>query len=434
MKVNELFSVKSERLFERLCELDHLEEAFKRVKKNKGSEGIDGISINSFEESLGEQLAQLSTELLNWSYKPMPVRRVEIPKPGSKEPRKLGVPAIRDRVMQTGIKMLLEPELDPTFSGNSYGFRPGRSQRDAIERAAKIVKSGKEYIVDIDLSKFFDRVNHDRLIGNLSKVVRDKRILRLIGLTLRSGVLEEGKFISTPEGTTQGSPLSPLLSNFVLDELDKELERRGLEFCRWADDCNIFVKSARSGERVLKGISRFIKEKLKLEVNWNKTKVAKSRGVKFLGFTVVRGHVAISQGALNSARLKLKELIPRGSHLPIEKTIEKYNEWYLGWWNYFKVSRYPNQFRRIEAHARRRMRSRIIGASKRKRFLVKKLRRQGTSKNAAFKTVYSPRGRWRLSNTRVLNNAFNIMWFRRRGMLIKSEQRLEHWFHVKRWA
>lgn len=233
----ELFTPNPRRLYEALCDIETLRQGFRAVKTNKGSHGIDGISIEEFEAKLEQELGQLSKELQNWSYKPMPVRRVEIPKPGSKETRKLGVPTIRDRCVQAAIKALLEPILEPLFSDSSYGFRPGRSQQQAVEAAQQIVKSGKDYTVDIDLSRFFDRICHDRLIGRLSHVIADKRILRLIGMTLRSGVQAGEQISATSEGATQGSPLSPLLSNFVLDELDKELERRGLEFCRWADDC-----------------------------------------------------------------------------------------------------------------------------------------------------------------------------------------------------
>jgi group II intron reverse transcriptase/maturase len=252
-----------------------LEQGFKAVKKNKGAPGIDAESIEDFENSLDAELSKLSSELEGWTYQPRPVRRVEIPKPGKNAGvRLLGVPCTRDRVVQATLKLLLEPILDPTFSDRSYGFRPGRNQRQAVESIQKIVKTGKEYVVDTDLSKFFDRVNHDRLIQRLKKDIPDKRILRLIGLILRSGVLIDGHVEVTLEGTVQGSPLSPLLSNVVLDELDRELERRGLSFCRFADDCQIFVKSLKSANRVMGSISRFIENKLKLVVNRDKSQVA----------------------------------------------------------------------------------------------------------------------------------------------------------------
>jgi group II intron reverse transcriptase/maturase len=237
MRQRELFADERS-LFEKLCDRRNLRAGFKAVAKNGGAPGIDGVRVRDFGSRREEELAQLKGELESWCYEPKPVRRVEIAKPGpGAGARKLGIPCVRDRVVQATIKLLLEPLLDPTFSDHSYGFRPGRSQRQAVEAAQRIVQGGKEYVVDIDLSKFFDRVNHDRLIYQLSRQVTDKRILRLIGLTLRSGVMKEGVVWRNEEGTVQGSPLSPLLSNVVLHELDQELERRGLEFCRFADDC-----------------------------------------------------------------------------------------------------------------------------------------------------------------------------------------------------
>jgi len=225
------------------------------VRKNKGSPGVDGVTIEEFGSRLNEELTQLKEELESWCYKPSPVRRVEIPKPGGKGIRLLGVPTVRDRVVHATLKALLEPIFEPLFSEHSYGFRPRRNQRQAVEAARRIVASGKPYVVDIDLSKFFDRIHHDRLIARLGQQIDDKRILRLIGLLLRSGIMANGLVTPSLEGAVQGSPLSPLLSNIVLDELDKELERRGLEFCRFADDCNLFVKTPKAAQRVMEGIS-----------------------------------------------------------------------------------------------------------------------------------------------------------------------------------
>ena len=264
------------RLFEDLCRIEYLKAGFKDVKRNKGSPGIDGMTITGFESNLNEELRQLQEELSNWTYKPSPVRRVEIPKPGGKGIRLLGVPTIKDRVVHATLKLLLEPIYEPLFSANSYGFRPGRNQRQAVGAARQIVAAGKPYVVDIDLSKFFDRINHDRLISRLGETVTDKCILRLIGIILRSGVMANGIVSPSTEGAVQGSPLSPLLSNIVLDELDKELERRGLEFCRFADDCNIFVKTSKAAHRVMNSVCHFIETKLKLLVNQEKSQVARS--------------------------------------------------------------------------------------------------------------------------------------------------------------
>ena len=254
MEQGELFT-ETENLFERLCTVEMLKTGFRAVKKNGGSPGIDGISTREYETRLEEEVAQLKAELESWSYKPTPVRRVEIPKPNGGV-RLLGVPCIRDRVLQASLKLLLEPIFDPGFSDSSYGFRPGKNQQQAIEAAQGYAKLGKEYVVDIDLSKFFDRINHDRLLWRVKEKVDDKRIIKLIGMTLRSGVMSNGVTSPTTEGTTQGSPLSPLLSNIVLDELDKELESRGLEFCRFADDANIFVGSKKAAERVMASVTK----------------------------------------------------------------------------------------------------------------------------------------------------------------------------------
>ena len=288
------------------------------MKKNKGSPGVDGVTIAEFESRLTEELSRLKEELESWTYKPSPVRRVEIPKPGGKGIRLLGVPTVRDRVVHATLKELLEPIFEPLFSDHSYGFRPERNQRQAVEAAREIVAGGKPYVVDIDLSKFFDRIHHDRLIARLSQQVADKRILRLIGLLLRSGIMANGLVTPSTEGAVQGSPLSPLLSNIVLDELDKELERRGLEFCRFADDCNIFVKTPKAAERVMESVSGYIEKRLKLVVNQDKSQVARSDRVKFLGMTIVGKTIAISHKALQTAMAKVKELTPRGTHLTLE--------------------------------------------------------------------------------------------------------------------
>jgi RNA-directed DNA polymerase len=427
--------IESRHLFEQLCTERRLLEGWREVRRNRGSSGIDGQTIETFEAKLDEEIKQLREELESWRYEPGAVRRVEIPKPDGAGVRLLGVPCIRDRVVQTAMKQLLEPILDPKFSERSYGFRPGKNQQQAVETAQKIVQSGKTYIVDIDLSKFFDRINQDRLIGRLSKEIEDKRILRLVGKTLRSGVMKDGVKTATPEGTTQGSPLSPLLSNLVLDELDKEIERRGLEHCRFADDCNIFVKTQKAGERVMKNISRFIEKKLKLVVNWDKSKVAASSLVKFLGMTIVEGTRAIARKSLSRAMEKVKELTPRGTHKTLENTIEEINRWYMGWSSYFSMTQYPSQLAMIEAHIRRRLRSRIVDQQKSRRNLFHKLMERGISRTKAGKTSYSNRKRWALSHTPAMERAYSNNWFiREKNLKIRSRENREHWFDVKKWV
>ena len=420
-------------LFDRLCSLALLKAAFKEVRKNKGAPGIDGVTIKDFENNLVEKLGQLKEDLLNWHYKPAPVRRVEIPKPAGGV-RLLGVPCVRDRVVQAGIKLLLEPILEKQFSDNSFGFRPKRNQRQAVEQAQRIAQSGKAYVVDIDLSKFFDRINHDRLISQLSQYTDDKRILRLIGMTLRSGIMKDGAVTPSTKGTTQGSPLSPLLSNLVLDKLDKELERRGLEFCRFADDCNLFVSSQKSAERVMRSVCKFIENKLKLVVNEEKSKVALTNQVKFLGMTIVDGTIAISKRAIDHAMTKVKELTPRGTSQNLDAAITAINRWYVGWSGYFSMTQYPAQLKKIEAHIRRRLRSRIVAQQKRRRHLYKKLVKRGVNGKTATKAVYSNNKRWVLSHTQAVEQAYPNKWFEKMGLEIRSDKELPHWFEVKQWV
>lgn len=426
--------IEEPRLFENLCSTLYLGIGFILVKRNRGKPGSDGVSIADFEANLDEELSQLQQELSNWTYQPSPVRRVEIPKPGGKGMRLLGIPTVRDRVVQATLKLLLEPIFDAHFSPNSYGFRPGRSQHQAVEAAQRIVNSGKPYVVDIDLSKFFDRIHHDRLIARMGEKVTDKRILRLVGLMLRSGIMINGVVIPSQEGAMQGGPLSPLLSNIVLDELDQELERRGLEFCRFADDCNIFVKSQKAAERVMEKVSQFIEKKLKLKVNQEKSQVALSDKVKFLGFTVVNGTIAIAHKALQTAMDKVKALTPRGTHKALEPTLDKINQWYVGWSNYYSLTNYPSQLHKIEAHIRRRLRSRLVSQQKRKQHLYRNLVKRGVPRKQASKTVFSNNKRWVLSNARAVTRAYPNSWFiNLKGQEIRSDRKLAHWFEVSQW-
>jgi group II intron reverse transcriptase/maturase len=336
--------------------------------------------------------------------------------------------------VQATLKHLLEPIFEPTFSAHSYGFRPGRSQHQAVEAAREIVAGGKPYVVDLDLAQFFDRIHHDRLIARVGSQIPDTRILRLIGLTLRSGVMANGLKSPTTEGTVQGSPLSPLLSNIVLDELDQELERRGLAFCRFADDCNIFVKTPKAAARMMANISGYIETRLKLRVNREKSQVARSDRVKFLGFTIVGETIAIAHKALQGAMAKVKELTPRGTHLRLEDSIERINSWYVGWSSYFALTHYPAQLHKIEAHIRRRLRARLIDQQKNQRNLYRKLTKRGVPRRLAAAAVYSHRGRWALSNIRAVTKAYPNGWFIAvLGQAIRSDSKLPHWFDVDRW-
>jgi group II intron reverse transcriptase/maturase len=424
----------SKHLFEQLCTEKKLSDAWLEVRRNRGAPGVDGVTIETFSTKLAEEIKVLKQQLENWTYEPKPVRRVEIPKPDGGK-RMLGVPCVRDRVVQTAIKQLLEPILDPIFSANSYGFRPGRSPEQAVQAAQKIVQSGKEYVVDIDLSKFFDRVNHDRLLASLSKMIEDKRIIRLIGNTLRSGIMQEGLVVATMIGTTQGSPLSPLLSNVVLDELDKEIESRGLEHCRFADDSNIFVKTPKAAERVMEKISEFIEKKLKLVVNREKSKVAKSSEVKFLGMTIVNGTLAIANQSMKRAMQRVKELIPRGTSEKIESTIARINKWYTGWSNYYSMTQYPQQLLKIESHIRTRLRCRIVVQQKKRRNLCAKLIKRGVNIGLACTVAYSNMKHWALAQHIAVKRAYPNRWFiEEKKLKIKSNGKCRHWFAINKWV
>jgi group II intron reverse transcriptase/maturase len=423
-----------ERLFEKLCEPFWLGLGFSDVKKNRGAPGIDGLTIEDFSDNLEVELTQLSQDIESWDYKPQPVRRVEIDKPDGGI-RLLGIPCIRDRVVQATLKRLLEPILTPSFSDHSFGFIRGRSQSDAVKEAQRIVVAGKPWVVDIDLSKFFDRVHQDRLIFRLSDQIDDKRILRLIGMILRSGIMKDGLVSPTLEGTVQGSPLSPLLSNVVLDELDKELESRGLEFCRYADDCNIFVQTPMAAERVMANISRFIEKKLRLVVNQEKSQVAPSEKVKFLGMTIVNGHIAISVKSMNRAMAKVKELTLRGTQLKIEQSMIVINRWYRGWSSYYSLTQFPSQLKKIEAHLRRRLRSRIIDQQKSRRNLFNKLVKRGAGVRMASKAAFSNNKRWATSTSFAVSKAFPNRWFITVvGQFIRSDADLDHWFDLRAWS
>ena len=420
-----------ENLFEKICSLSTLQQAFQSVKVNGGAPGIDGITCKEFSERLPQELSQLKKELESWTYQTKPVRQVDIPKPDQSGTRKLGIPCVRDRTVQAAIKIAIEPIFEPLFSKSSYGFRPGIGQWQAVRAAQQIVQSGKEYVVDLDLEKFFDRVHHDKLVHRLSLQISDKRVLRLIGNILRGGIMKDGLVSATPEGTVQGSPLSPLLSNIVLDELDKELEKRGLSFCRYADDCNIFVRSEAAANRVMQSVSRFIENRLKLVVNRIKSKVAKSEAVKFLGLTIALGAVVISTKSMDRAMDKVKILTPRGTNQTITQTIEKFNSWYLGWAGYYKMTEYPAQLASIEAHFRRRMRSRIVDQKKSRRNLFNDLVKQGVSRGAAALTAWSNKKRWALSHTPAVERAYPNAWFRTAGLETMLDEAMPWWNPLK---
>ena len=423
------------KLFEEVHALPRLELAFKKVRANGGSAGPDGVSVEDFEENLPENLAKLEAELKSRSYQPGPVRRVSIPKPNSPSggERHLGIANVRDRVVQQSILLAMNPYFDPQFSESSYGFREGRSQRGAIDSAREHVANGKEWVVDLDLEKFFDTVNHDRVLHLIRQKVSDRRLLKVIALTLRSGVEVDGKVERSTLGLPQGSPLSPLLSNVVLDQLDKELEKRRLDFVRYADDANIFVGSQKAAERVLTSVTKFIEQKLKLRVNQEKSQTGLSKTVKFLGMTVLAGGMAmISVGAMKKAKERVKELIPRSGRGSLETQVEWVNLWYQGWSGYYAMTNYPSQLRQIEANIRMRFRLQFLKNHKRKKHLFRKLCQQGARSATAYRAVYLKNsGRWRLAHDFTVNLAWSESWFRQRGLKTRSKAAQDHWQPLK---
>src|SRR5499433_465200 len=354
----------TDRLMEEVCERENLKEALRRVKANKGSAGVDGMTVGGITDYLKQHWPAIRERLLNGTYEPKPVRRVEIPKPDGGV-RKLGIPTALDRFIQQAVMQVLQRRWDSTFSDHSYGFRPGRSAHQAVAQAQQYIAAGYGWVVDLDLEKFFDRVNHDKLMGQIAKRVRDKRLLKLIRAFLNAGVMENGLVSPSVEGTPQGGPLSPLLSNLVLDELDRELERRGLRFVRYADDSNIYVRSERAGQRVMESVKRFITKKLKLKVNEAKSAVARPQQRKFLGFSFSNGPEIkriIAPKALDRFKHRIRELTRRAKGVSIEETIAELAPYMRGWRSYFGFCETPEVLISLTRWIRLRLRAAIARA------------------------------------------------------------------------
>lgn len=331
----------TENLLERIVDKRNFFEAYKKVVANKGSHGIDGMRVDELLPYLQENYETLKANLLSGRYKPQPVRREEIPKPNGGV-RPLGIPTVIDRLIQQAINQIINPIFDIEFSNNSYGFRPGRSAHMALKQAQRYINDGYKYVVDMDLEKFFDNVNHDLLMSLVSRKIEDKRVLKLIRKYLKSGIMLKGMLVKSEDGAPQGGPLSPLLSNILLDELDKELENRGHRFCRYADDCNIYVKSMRAGERVLKSITKFLEQKLKLKVNAKKSAVSSPTKRKFLGYSFYYGKGGIKfrvhDKSYERLKEKIKKITNRNTSMNFDYRIKKLNEVIVGWINYFKLA------------------------------------------------------------------------------------------------
>jgi RNA-directed DNA polymerase len=390
-----------------VVERENLRKALAQVKRNHGAAGVDGMSVDDLSAHLREHWPAIRAQLLEGTYQPQPVRRVEIPK-ASGGTRLLGIPTVLDRFIEQAVMQVLQADWDPTFSEASLGFRPGRSAHQAVKRAQEYIASGHGIVVDIDLEKFFDRVNHDILMGLVAKRVSDKRIRKLIRGFLTAGVLVDGLVGPTEEGTPQGGPLSPLLSNLMLDVLDKELEKRGHRFVRYADDCNIYVRSQQAGERVMASIERFLTRRLKLKVNTAKSAVARPHARKFLGFSFTSGKQPrrrIAPQAISRFKARVRELTRRTGGRSLSQVIKELSRYLVGWRGYFGFCETPSVLRELDYWIRRRMRAIAWAQWKHGPNRFDKLRRCGVGRDLAARTAGSPHGPWRLSQSPALSVA-----------------------------
>lgn len=398
--------------------------ALKRVEQNKGSHGVDQMPVQNLRTHIVENWQSIKEAIFKGTYEPMPVRRVEIPKPDGGV-RLLGIPTVTDRLIQQAIAQVLSKIYDPLFSEHSYGFRPNRSAHDAVRKAQGYIKEGYRWVVDIDLEKFFDQVNHDRLMSTLAKRIHDKPLLKLIRKYLQSGVMIHGVVSSTEKGTPQGGPLSPLLSNIVLDELDKELEKRGHRFVRYADDCNIYVKSKRAGERTMASVQQFIERKLRLKVNMKKSAVARPWKRKFLGFSFTDAkepNVRIAKESLKRMRKKVREITSRKMPYPMEYRIQKLNQYLLGWCGYFALADTKSPFRKLDGWIRRRLRMCLWKNWKTPKTRIRNLIKLGVPSWKAYEWGNSRKGYWRISNSPILHKTLGNSYWNDQGLKSLQER------------
>lgn len=404
-------------LLEKIVDYENLERAFKQVQRNGGSSGVDNVELDEFSKWFGKSMKVLSDSLVEETYQVNLVRKVEIPKPTGGV-RTLGIPTIKDRVIQQAIHQKLSIYYEPHFSQHSYGFRPGHDASQAVLQASRYIADGKEWVVDIDLENFFDKINHDRLMQRLSKGIGDKRLLRLINAFLKAGTMAGGLQEQRIAGTPQGGPLSPLLSNIVLDELDKELEKRGHSFCRYADDCNIYVQSKKAGERVLVSVVDFIERKLKLKVNRLKSGVKHCSQVKFLGYTLMpKGGIRIADKSIQRFKDKIRAITKRNRGVKFDQLIKELNEVIIGWSNYFWLTNtWLATIRDIDGWIRRKLRCYRLKQSNRKYAIYKLLRSFGIAHNTSWNVaMYSP-GWWQMSQKAAVTKAMSIRWFSLQGL------------------
>ena len=406
------------RLMEEVCERENLKEALRRVKANKGSAGVDGMTVGGITDYLKQHWPAIREQLLNGTYEPRPVRRVEIPKPDGGV-RKLGIPTVLDRFIQQAVMQVLQRQWDPTFSESSYGFRPGRSAQQAVAQAQQHIADGHGWCVDLDLEKFFDQVNHDKLMGQIAKRVEDKRLLKLIRAFLNAGVMENGLVSPSVEGTPQGGPLSPLLSNLVLDELDRELKRRGHRFVRYADDCNIYVRSERTGQRVMESVTRFITQTLKLKVNETKSAVARPQERKFLGFSFSAGPEVkrvIAPKALDRFKRRVREITRRAKGVSMRTTIEELAPYMRGWRGYFGFCETPEVLIGLTRWVRLRLRAAMWRQWKTQRRRREALIELGVRSRLASNTAGSGLGPWYLAKAKALSVGLSNAYFKSLGL------------------
>lgn len=419
------------RLMERILSRENMMAAYQRVVANKGAPGIDKMTVEQLKPYLKEHWPRIKKELLAGRYRPAPVRGVEIPKPGGKGMRLLGIPTVVDRLIQQAIHQVLMPIFDPGFSNSSYGFRPGRSAHDAVRAAQSYVAHGNRFVVDLDLEKFFDRVNHDVLMARVARKVKDKRVLRSIRRYLEAGLMMGGIETARSEGTPQGGPLSPTLSNILLDDLDKELERRGHSFCRYADDCNIYVKSRRAGERVMASVTRFLTGKLRLKVNAAKSAVDRPWKRSFLGYSMtwhMKPRLKVAARSVARLRDKLRATFRQGRGRSIGGTVETLVPILRGWINYFRLAQVKGVFEELDGWLRRKLRCILWRQWKRPRTRAAKLMARGLDEQRAWRSAYNGRGPWWNAGASHMNDAYRKSFFDNLGLLslLGQHRRLNH--------
>ena len=408
--------VATDRLMEQIGTRANLFRACRKVKANKGSAGVDRQTVQELAEWLETGWHELRDELLDGRYEPSPVRGVHIPKP-SGGVRQLGIPTVKDRLVQQAVVQILEPLLDPGFSESSYGFRPGRSAHDALRAASSYVEDGREIVVDLDLEKFFDRVNHDILMSRLARHVEDKRLLKLVRRFLQAGLMQDGVCVRREEGTPQGGPLSPLLANLLLDDLDKELERRGHRFCRYADDCNIYVRSLKAGERVQISVTRFLERKLKLKVNRQKSAVAPVGERKFLGYRLwPGGTLGIAPQSVARLKAKVRQITKRSRGRSLNQIVNELNRLIRGWVAYFRMARAKGVMAELDAWMRRKLRCLKLKQCKRAIGIARFLMARGIECDKAWRLGGSGKGWWRLSLSPQAHRAMGKNWFNEIGL------------------